>query len=240
MESQAVVPNVWTTSYGFNEQDLDASITGTVCNAYMQFGARGTSIFMSSGDGGVGGSQPTTCTVFVPTFPSTCPFVTSIGATTGFSPETAASFSSGGFSNFFAQPAYQSAAVNGFLAGLGSTYQGLFNPGGRAFPDISAQGTNIPIVFGPEIGLVAGTSCSTPITASIVALLNDQLISQGKAPVGFLNPLIYANGGAAFTDITAGDNPGCGTNGFNATVGWDPVTGFGTSVFSQFQALVGL
>jgi tripeptidyl-peptidase-1 len=27
MEKQSVVPNVWTTSYGFNEQDLDATIT---------------------------------------------------------------------------------------------------------------------------------------------------------------------------------------------------------------------
>ena len=37
--------------------------------------------------------------------------------------------------------------------------------------------------------------------------------------------------GVAFNDITEGKNPGCGTNGFNATVGWDPVTGLGTPRF---------
>jgi len=241
MESQKNIPNVWTTSYGFNEEDLDAEITSAVCNSYTQFGARGTSIFMSSGDGGVGGSQPTECTAFLATFPSTCPFVTSVGATDGFGPEKAADFSSGGFSNFFAQPSYQTSTVASFVSKMGGTYGGLFNATGRAFPDISAQGTNIPIVFNQELGLVGGTSASTPIMASITALLNDQLIAKGEAPVGFLNPLIYsASGASAFTDITAGNNPGCDTNGFNATAGWDPVTGFGTPVFSKLQALFGL
>jgi len=33
--------------------------------------------------------------------------------------------------------------------------------------------------------------------------------------------------------ITTGDNPGCGTNGFNAVSGWDPVTGLGTPIFPK-------
>lgn len=37
-----------------------------------------------------------------------------------------------------------------------------------------------------------------------------------------------------------GDNPGCGTNGFNATAGWDPVTGLGTPVFSKLITAAGL
>ena len=32
----------------------------------------------------------------------------------------------------------------------------------------------------------------------------------------------------AFNDITNGTNPGCGTEGFAARPGWDPVTGLGT------------
>jgi len=56
-------------------------------------------------------------------------------------------------------------------------------------------------------------------------------------------------------DITSGSNPGCGTDGFNATVGWDPVgifmppndlayiytsqvTGLGTPNFMKLQLLV--
>jgi tripeptidyl-peptidase-1 len=30
IRSQSVIPNVWTTSYGFNEQDLDARVTASV------------------------------------------------------------------------------------------------------------------------------------------------------------------------------------------------------------------
>jgi tripeptidyl-peptidase-1 len=195
---------------------------------------------MSSGGGGVGGFETTACTAFVPTFPSTCPFVTSVGATTGLSPETAAAFSSGGFSNVFTRPSYQSAAVSSYLSGLGPTYSGLYNPNGRAFPDISAQSTNIPIVLGGQVTLVSGVSASTPIIASIIALLNGQLLASGKPVVGFINPLIYGSNGSAFTVITSGNNPGCGTPGFNATIGWDPVTGFGTPVFSKLQSLLGL
>jgi tripeptidyl-peptidase I len=40
----------------------------------------------------------------------------------------------------------------------------------------------------------------------------------GKRPVGFVNPVLYANP-QIFNDITAGKNPGCGTNGFSAVEG---------------------
>ena len=44
-----------------------------------------------------------------------------------------------------------------------------------------------------------------------------------------------------FNDVTEGDNPGCGTRGFPAAPGWDPVTGLGTVNFprmlSRFMAL---
>lgn len=73
---------------------------------------------------------------------------------------------------------------------------------------------------------VSGTSCSAPIFSGIVALINDQLLKAGEAPLGFLNPWIYANP-QAFTDITSGSNPYNKCQGFNAAVGWDPVTGLG-------------
>ena len=69
-----------------------------------------------------------------------------------------------------------------------------------------------------------GTSCSSPTFGGIIGLINDARLSQGKSPVGFLNPLIYEHP-EVFTDITAGNNPGCGTQGFQASKGWDPVTG---------------
>ncbi|OSD03928.1 family S53 protease [Trametes coccinea BRFM310] len=232
-------PQVLTTSYGQNENTISRNLAANLCNAYAQLGARGTSILFASGDGGVAGSQSSRCTTFLPTFPSGCPFMTSVGATQSI-PETSASFSSGGFSNFFAQPSYQSSAVSTYLTALGNTNSGRFNRSGRAFPDVAALGDDVEIVVGGQEGLVAGTSCSSPIFASVVSLLNDQLIAAGKSPLGFLNPFLYTTGASALNDITTGSNPGCNTNGFPARTGWDPVTGLGTPNFEKLRTAVGL
>ncbi|KAI0261762.1 family S53 protease [Gloeopeniophorella convolvens] len=233
-------PSVLTTSYGSNENEVSRSLANNLCNAYAQLGARGTSILFSSGDGGVSGTQSGSCRTFVPSFPSGCPFMTSVGATTGIGPETAASFSSGGFSNYFGIPSYQSAAVSSYFTKLGNTNSGKFNRTGRGFPDVAAQGENVEIVNAGDTGLVAGTSCSSPIFASVIALLNDELVAAGKPVLGFLNPFLYSTGASALTDVTTGDNPGCNTNGFPATAGWDPVTGLGTPNFAALRTAVGL
>jgi tripeptidyl-peptidase-1 len=239
--AQSNPPSVLTTSYGQNENTISRSLANSLCNAYMQLGARGTSILFASGDGGVSGSQSASCKDFVPTFPSGCPFMTSVGATTGNPTETAATFSAGGFSNYFGTPSYQSAAVSSYLTGLGTTNAGKFNTSGRGYPDVSAQGEDVQIVVDGKTESVAGTSCASPIFASVIALLNDQLIAAGKTRLGFLNPFLYsAVGQAALNDITTGDNPGCNTNGFPAKVGWDPVTGLGTPNFAKLLAAVGL
>jgi hypothetical protein len=59
--------------------------------------------------------------------------------------------------------------------------------------------------------------------ASIISLLNDYRLSTGRRPLGFLNPWLYCHGRRGITDNTSGSNPGCGTEGFPAIVGWDPV-----------------
>jgi hypothetical protein len=64
---------------------------------------------------------------------------------------------------------------------------------------------------------------SAQTVAGIISLLNDYLISKGAPVLGFLNPWIYSEGLPSFTDITSGSNSGCGTEGFDAIVGWDPV-----------------
>ncbi|KAL0578129.1 hypothetical protein V5O48_003872 [Marasmius crinis-equi] len=238
LNAEAAPPQVLTTSYGFDERDLGSTLATRLCNAYMALGARGVSILFASGDGGVSGGQPNTCTTFIPAFPGGCPFHTAVGATQGVS-ETAASFSSGGFSNVFARPSYQSAAVTTYLNALGNTNAGRFNAAGRGFPDVAAQGQNVEIVVGGRASLVAGTSCSSPIFASVISLINDRLIAAGRPVLGFLNPFLYANPGAFF-DITTGSNPGCGTNGFPARAGWDPVTGLGTPNFAALLRAAGL
>lgn len=63
--------------------------------------------------------------------------------------------------------------------------------------------------------------------ASIITLINQERQTAGKGPVGFLNPVLYANPGV-LTDIKNGSNPNCGSSGFKAVSGWDPITGLGT------------
>ena len=69
--------------------------------------------------------------------------------------------------------------------------------------------------------LIGGTSASTPTFAALVALLNDARLKAGLPTLGFMNPLIYLIGAqvpSAFNDITKGNNPGCGTEGFNVSL----------------------
>ena len=152
----------------------------------MMLGARGTSIIVSSGDGGVAGNTSQQCTNFVPTFPSTCIFVTSVGSTTGII-ETASGFSSGGFSNVFTTPGYQIVAVETYLSIIGNLNAGKFNRLGRAFPDVSAQGQNVVEALNGIGRLISGTEASSTAFASIIALINDVLLSNGNGFLGFLN-----------------------------------------------------
>ncbi|KAK0186036.1 family S53 protease-like protein [Armillaria mellea] len=238
LNAEASLPQVLTTSYGLDETVFPVSVAMRLCNAYMALGARGVSVIFASGDGGVGGGHNNSCTTFNPTFPASCPFVTSVGATQGVK-ETSANFSSGGFSNVFARPSYQASSVATYLTALGSTNAGRFNTTGRGFPDVAAQGQNIVIVDGGNTSLIGGTSCSSPIFASIISLINDRLIAAGKPVLGFLNPFLYANP-TTFFDITTGNNPGCGTDGFPARTGWDPVTGLGSPRFGALSAPAGI
>ena len=54
-------------------------------------------------------------------------------------------------------------------------------------------------------------------------MLNDYLLSIGQAPLGFLNYWLYGTGKRGLVDVKSGSNPGCDTDGFSATDGWDPV-----------------
>ncbi|KAI0737699.1 tripeptidyl peptidase A [Daedaleopsis nitida] len=251
---QKTIPQSISTSYADGEQTVPLPFAKRVCAGFAQLGARGVSLMFSSGDGGVGDGEEDpalqqcftndgrNATRFLTGFPPTCPFVTAVGGTFHV-PETAVPFSGGGFSDVFPRPAYQDFAVSKFLKGLApGTYAGLFNPNGRAIPDVSAQASSFRVFFQGQPVLIGGTSASSPAFAGFVSLLNSARLSQGLPPLGFLNPLLYALDefahSAGFNDITTGNNPGCGTPGFNATEGWDPVTGVGTPNFEKLKAIV--
>lgn len=244
-------PHVISTSYGEEEQTVPKSFAYRACQGFATLGARGVSMMFSSGDGGVGDRNPDPATQicitndgrnvtrFMPSFPTTCPFVTSVGGTVNV-PEIAVSFSGGGFSDRWARPSYQEKAVSAFLETLPEgLYQGLYNPDGRAVPDVAAQGRRFRVWVNGKITSVGGTSASSPTFSAIIALVNDARLAKGLPTLGFLNPLLYSQEVAeTFNDIVEGNNPGCGTQGFNATKGWDPVTGLGTPNFEKLKDAV--
>jgi len=191
--------------------------------------------------------MPGTSGRFNPSFPGTCPYITSVGATqikVGSSvtqPEEAAEsviYSGGGFSNVFPMPSYQKEAVATYFAEHKPPYgSDRYNTSEktRGFPDVSANGVNYVIAIDGSFSYVFGTSCSTPVFGSILTLINSARLSIGKSSIGFINPALYANPGM-LNDITSGGNQGCGTPGFTAVPGWDPVTGLGTPNFPKMLA----
>ncbi|KAI0477842.1 subtilisin-like protein [Xylariaceae sp. FL0804] len=260
----APVSNVLSVSYGQIEGALPRFYQERQCREWMKLALQGVSVVYASGDSGVANrynaGYNNTCldardgyvsqdgTRFSPSFPVNCPYVTAVGATTLANgsvyggeravsdPDGATSFySGGGFSDIFERPAWQEAAVSGYLGKYSPNYtESVFNHSGRAFPDVSAIGENVATVYlGDTLG-VGGTSASAPIFASIVTLLNEERLQQGKGPVGFLNPTIYKHP-EMFNDVTVGSNPGCQTQGFPAAPGWDPVTGLGTPKYPKMK-----
>ncbi|KAH9021500.1 subtilisin-like protein [Lactarius pseudohatsudake] len=256
------VPQTVSTPYSTPEYKVSPDYATHVCTLFARLGARGASVLFSSGNDGVGRGN---CLVqdssgnsrfqFLPTFPSTCPWVTSVGGTTGYNPEVAASLSGGRFSAYFPRPPYQSNFVPSFLQNLGNQYHGFYNPGGRGVPDIALQAMRFPIVVKGELRRSRGTSCSTPVrqssplisacliadvqtAAGIISLLNDYRISNGRSPLGFLNIWLYSVFLPGLNDITSGSNPGCNTDGFSAVPGWDPVTGLGSLDFERLVAIL--
>ncbi|KAK3117512.1 hypothetical protein LTR53_001029 [Teratosphaeriaceae sp. CCFEE 6253] len=260
---------VISISYGEAEADLPLRYTERQCNEWMKLGLMGHSVFVASGDNGVAnyvGDPAGVClsapgqnnTIFSPSYPNNCPYVTNVGGTqfqwdqTILDPESAMQdppllddpgFSSGGgFANYFPMPAYQVAAVSSYFQNHDPGYPyyvananasnigahgGLYNRAGRAYPDVSANGASYRMFDNLTNYHFFGTSLSSPLWGAITTLINEERGLAGKGPVGFVNPTLYAHPWA-LTDIVNGSNPGCGSEGFHAVPGWDPVTGLGT------------
>ncbi|KAF8320754.1 family S53 protease [Clavulina sp. PMI_390] len=238
-------PTVLSISYGSVETIFTTSQAQSMCTAAQQLTAAGMTIVVSSGDNGVSGFG-TTCPSFTPTYPSGCPYILSVGATQDFSPEVMANaslagfYSGAGFSTLFPTPSYQTSVVATYESELGSTDSGFYNKAGRAFPDISAQGSHQQVVYEDAVRFVDGTSASAVVVAGGLTLLNDILITAGKATIGWANPTFYANPDA-FTDVTSGGSFFCGTtsDGLPAKTGWDASAGLGTPSLVKLRSVYG-
>jgi hypothetical protein len=213
------------------------------CNAttdqiLQQFAAQGQAYFNASGDGGAntGVLRP----------PTDRPFVISVGGTTLTSAGTGGAWVSetswnwnstgggtngtgGGVSTVYTIPSWQvgiaSMATNG-----GSITM-------RNVPDVAMIADAIYVVYNNGLTTsVGGTSASSPLWAAYAAIINQQAVSFGQPPVGFINPAVYALGNGPgyltnFHDITTGNNTNAANpTKFFATATYDLCTGWGSPV----------
>jgi len=159
-------------------------------------------------------------------FPGILPLPSTIGAGTSWNSEKAWSSGGGGYISAVPIPQYQTTVD--MTANNGSTQY-------RDFPDVATVAVGIEVVHtdpqnGPgQIITSGGTSASAPLWAAFTALVNQQAHANGQAPVGFINPAIYAIGESpsyryTFHDITTGTNTNNGNSSqFSAVQGYDPI-----------------
>jgi len=210
--------DVVTNSYGANE------FSGESSNDSYYSGST-VPILFSSGDTGA-----------VTEYPCTSIYALCIGGTNLLT--TAASFRNvesawggpltnggGGCSSQIGAPSFE-----GALSTCGSA---------RGVPDVSALAdpyTGLVTYLGTFAAggtagfyIVGGTSLASPLTAGVIANIDNSRIAASKARLGLnLNALIYQAAGTypapyryRFYDVTTG------TNGFAATASWDKATGIG-------------
>ena len=194
---------------------------------FERMAAQGQNFFAASGDSSTWSTRNEA-------WPADDANIVSVGGTDlvtakaggAWSSETAWVDSGGGITpDKIAIPAYQK--LSGVIT---STNKGSTTL--RNGPDVAANANftfytcaNQTTCLANEFG---GTSFAAPMWAGFIALVNQQLVSQGKATVGFLNPSIYAENitsaySTDFHDITSGKS-----GSFSATTGYDLVTGWGS------------
>jgi subtilase family serine protease len=198
---------------------------------FKEYAAQGQSFFSASGDSG---SYSSTVAGW---YPSDDPYVTAAGGTDlntngaggSWKSEKAWTGSGGGIStNGIAIPSYQQ--LSGVIDSVNGGSTSL-----RNVPDVASEADDDYYCANgscPTGYIAVGTSLSAPRWAGFMALVNQQAVNNGKATVGFLNPIIYGIGTGSnydsdFHDITTGNNDNSG-GGFNAVTGYDLVTGWGS------------
>ena len=207
--------NQLSCSYGM---DINLS----TIQIFQQFAAQGQSFFQASGDFGAFTSAVDE--------PADDPFVTVVGGTTlttttngnwvsevvwqspggddGLGDTVPPQAPGGGVSAAYAIPSWQQGIS--MSANQGSTTM-------RNLPDVASVADNLNIVWGNDfIGSSldlpeGGTSLAAPVWAGFMAMVNQQAAEDGKPPVGFINPALYAIGKSTnyqscFHDITVGAN----------------------------------
>jgi kumamolisin len=228
-------PSVLSISWGFAEgqQIWTAAAIQAVNEAFQAAATMGVTVCCAAGDDG--SRDQVDDGLAHCDFPASSAFVLACGGTTlqssgtNITSETVwndgpnGGATGGGISDSIDLPTWQANA----------NIPPSVNPGGRigrGVPDVAGNAdpeTGYQILADGQQGTVGGTSAVAPLWAGLVALLNQKL----GTPVGFLNPLLYAQlvTAQALNDITVGNNDITGQiGGYSAGPGWDACTGNGS------------
>jgi kumamolisin len=231
MTTHNPLPATIGCSWGWTPAD-----TTTLDPYFQKMAAQGQNFFAASGDS-------STWSASNEAWPADDAYIVSVGGTDlvtasaggPWKSETAWVDSGGGITpDSIAIPAWQqlSGVINSSNKGSTTLRNG---------PDVSANANFSFYVCADQTTCTAnsygGTSFAAPMWAGYIALVNQQLVADGKATIGFLNPTIYAQNvtsdySADFHDITSGKS-----GSYSAVTGFDLVTGWGTPNSGLISAL---
>lgn len=226
-------PSVISISWGSAESGWTHQSLTNFDEAFQSAAAMGVTVCVASGDNG--SSDGVNDGHNHVDFPASSSFALGCGGTTlqasnghivsetVWNDQPGGGATGGGVSDVFPLPTWQSGF--GVPSPCGSK-------GGRGVPDVSGDAdpnTGYNILVDGESAVIGGTSAVAPLWAGLLARINQKV---GK-PVGFLNPLIYAQAveASGFHDVTEGNN-----GAFKAGPGWDACSGLGSPDGAQLLA----
>ncbi len=221
-EYQQCTPDVFPQCYISTSPEKYSERTNT---EFMKLAAKGVTLVASSGDAGAPGRTNEICDLddsnhtLNPVFPTSSPWVTSVGGTYVFNNtvinnpksdickqnkciqkglehntnmDTVGWTSGGGISNYFQRPKWQDKVANEyFSSNVTKPTQSMYNKNGRIYPDVSLVAHNYLVVNMQNMITVDGTSASSPAFSGMISRLNSLRKSLGKPLLGAVNQLLY-------------------------------------------------
>ena len=233
MTTHSPLPTTIGCSWGWTPAD-----PSTLDPYFKKMSAQGQNFFAASGDSSTWSSSNEA-------WPADDAYVVSVGGTDlvtasaagPWKSETAWVDSGGGITpDKIAIPTYQQ--LSGVIT---STNKGSTTL--RNGPDVSANANFTFYTCSDQTTCLAneygGTSFAAPMWAGYIALVNQQLVANGSATIGFINPTIYSQNVTSsydtdFHDITSGTS-----GSYSAVTGYDLVTGWGSPNAGLIGALTG-
>jgi len=229
-----VIPSVLSISWGNNESPANSSFENYMNTLYSNAVTKGINICVATGDNeatGYGSSVATTNALGSSAWCIACGGTSLICPSNVYNGSTVETVwnnsnigqeggTGGGISAYMSKPAYQSNITQ-------SATQ-------RCIPDISLNSdpyTGLVYIVNGSYQLYGGTSTAAPAIAAFIALTGITY---------FLNTKLYKVNSNCFHDITVGNNKPLAypTIGYNAQVGYDLCTGFGSIIGTTLSTAI--